>query len=85
MPTRARRPNRSRDTNRVAWQVVQESTEQTTPPELLPDTRNPAAVALAELGAKKGGFARAKKLSSQKRKQIAQNAAKARWAMTPKS
>ncbi|HKR12930.1 MAG TPA: hypothetical protein VJT15_12805 [Pyrinomonadaceae bacterium] len=44
-----------------------------------PPKKNPAAVALAGLGASKGGKARAKSLSSKKRKAIAQKAAKARW------
>ena len=44
------------------------------------DTRNQAAVALSKLGASKGGKARAKSLSSAKRRAIARKAAKARWA-----
>lgn len=48
-------------------------------PQPLPDTRNPAAVALSRLGAAKGGQARAKKLSASKRKEIAKKAARARW------
>jgi hypothetical protein len=43
------------------------------------DSRNPAAVALAKLGASKGGRARATKLSNRRKKQIAKNAAKTRW------
>jgi hypothetical protein len=42
-------------------------------------TKNPAAVALGRLGGKKGGPARAKKLSATKRKLIARKAAIARW------
>jgi hypothetical protein len=42
--------------------------------------KNPAAVALGRLGGMKGGKARADKLSPQERKEIAQKAAKARWA-----
>jgi len=42
--------------------------------------KNPAAVALGKLGGKKGGRARAAKLTPEERKTIAQNAAKARWA-----
>jgi len=45
-----------------------------------PPKKNPAAVAMAALGASKGGKARAKSLSSKKRKAIATKAAKARWA-----
>ncbi len=41
--------------------------------------KNQAAVALSKLGASKGGFARASKLSEQRRRQIAKKAAEARW------
>ena len=41
--------------------------------------KNPAAVALGRLGGKKGGPARAAKLSAAKRKEIAQHAASVRW------
>jgi hypothetical protein len=41
--------------------------------------KNPAAVALGKLGGSKGGKARAAKLSSAKRKEIAKKAADARW------
>jgi len=43
------------------------------------ELKNPHAVALGRLGGKKGGRARAKKLSAERRKQIAQLAAKIRW------
>jgi len=45
-----------------------------------PRKKNPAAVALGKLGGRKGGRARAAKLSQEERKAIAQHAAKARWA-----
>lgn len=41
--------------------------------------KNPAAVALGHLGGLKGGNARAKKLSPERRKEIAKIAANARW------
>ena len=41
---------------------------------------NPAAVALGRLGGKKGGPARAKKLSKKRRAEIARKVAKSRWA-----
>ncbi|MGA9306662.1 MAG: hypothetical protein WBW31_14760 [Candidatus Sulfotelmatobacter sp.] len=44
-----------------------------------PDTRNPHAVALGSMGGKKGGKARAKKLSARRRKAIARQAGKSRW------
>jgi hypothetical protein len=44
------------------------------------EEKNPAAVELGRLGGKKGGKARAEKLSPERRKEIARKAAKARWA-----
>src|SRR6266480_476522 len=41
--------------------------------------KNPAAVALAKLGASKGGKARAKKLSAKERSRIAKLAVETRW------
>ncbi|MGD0854662.1 MAG: hypothetical protein ABSA18_02515 [Dehalococcoidia bacterium] len=41
--------------------------------------KNPNAVALGRLGGLKGGKARAEKLSPEKRKEIAQKAARKRW------
>ncbi|MDR7497925.1 MAG: hypothetical protein QN174_13325 [Armatimonadota bacterium] len=41
--------------------------------------KNPHAVALAKLGAKKGGEARARKLSPRRRRAIARRAVQARW------
>ena len=79
MPSRASKPKRPRDTNQLAWQVVQEATGQALPEPEAPDTRNPAAVALSKLGASKGGQARARSLSAAKRKEIAKKAAAARW------
>ena len=80
MPTRAsKKKKRSRDTNILAWEIVQEATDQAPPEPEEEDTRNPAAVALSKLGASKGGKARAKKLSAQQRSEIAKKAAQARW------
>lgn len=82
MPSRASKPKRPRDTNQLAWQIVQEATGQATIEPEKPDTRNPAAVALSKLGASKGGKARAKALTQAKRKAIAKKAAKARWGQS---
>jgi len=41
--------------------------------------KNPHAVALARLGARKGGLARAAKLTAMERREIARKAAQARW------
>jgi hypothetical protein len=54
----------------------------TEPPALVevkPDTRNAAAVALGKLGASKGGKARALALTPDKRRAIAEKAARSRW------
>lgn len=80
MPSRAsKRPKRPRDTNQLAWQIVQEATGQRQQEPEPPDTRNPAAVALSKLGASKGGKARAEALSERKRRAIARKAANVRW------
>lgn len=44
-----------------------------------PDGKDPAAVALGRLGGLKGGKARAASMSPERRREIAQTAAKARW------
>ena len=50
--------------------------------ELTEPEKNPAAVALGRLGGLKGGKARAEKLSTKKRSEIAKKAADARWKKT---
>jgi len=73
-----KKPKRPRDTNKQASNIVGIATGQVA--ELLVDyEKNPHAVELGRLGGLKGGKARAKALSKTKRKQIAQNAARARW------
>lgn len=70
-------PKRSsikRDINQTAFAVVQAATESAPA-----TTKNPAAVALGRLGGLKGGQARAKSLSAQRRKEIAKRAALSRW------
>jgi hypothetical protein len=80
MPTRASKTGKKRDFTQIAKAIIDQVTGNA-PPDT-PDTRNPHAVALSKLGASKGGKARAKRLSSAKRKQIASKAAKTRWAKT---
>lgn len=65
--------------NQLAYQIVHEATGQAPVVAEPPDTRNPAAVALAKLGASKGGHARAASLSPARRKAIAKKAVLARW------
>lgn len=59
-----------RDINQIAKSIADEATEE----------KNPAAVALGRLGGKKGGPARAAKLTEAQRKEIARKAAVSRWA-----
>jgi hypothetical protein len=66
----------------TAFRVVQEATKEPEPEQPQPqatDGKNPNAVALGRLGGLKGGKARASKMTPEKRKEIAQKAAKARW------
>lgn len=49
-----------------------------------PDARNPHAMALGSMGGRKGGKARAKALSTAKRRAIAKKAAKSRWKRSPR-
>lgn len=73
MPERSRK-KRPVDVNRMATEIVQEAIG-----EAPADTRNPAAVALGRLGGRKGGAARAAKLTPEQRSEIAKRAAAARW------
>lgn len=63
--------------HRVLAHVIERS--EGAPAQPSPDTRNAAAVALGRLGASKGGKARAEALTKSRRKQIAKEAALARW------
>ena len=76
MPDRSRK--RPRDLNQLAKSIVDEATGQTEP--LPEDTRDPLAVELGRRGGKKGGPARAKKLTAEQRSDIARKAAAARWS-----
>ncbi len=67
------------DTNRLAKSIVDEATVEKLLQKATEDGKNPAAVMLGRLGGLKGGKARAKKLSAEQRRKIAQEAAKTRW------
>lgn len=63
----------------MAAAIVESATSDEPAPD--PDEgKNPAAVALGRLGGKKGGKARAEKLTAEQRSEIARNAATARWS-----
>ena len=63
----------------IVEQAIGEQMDGNPLPQPAPDTRNPHAVALGSIGGKKGGKARAKKLSPAKRRAIAKKAAASRW------
>jgi hypothetical protein len=73
MPKRSSKASQPEDVNETAFRVVREATGE----------KNPAAVALGRLGGKKGGPARAAKLSAKKRSEIARKAAMTRWKPRP--
>jgi len=73
--TRKKRP---RDPIALAKLIGDIATGQTE--DRIEDKRNPAAVALGKLGGAKGGKARAEKLTPERRKEIAHEAAKKRWS-----
>jgi hypothetical protein len=76
MPKRSSTPKPPSDENQAAYQIAQLLLGNTEPAD---EGKNPAAVLLGRLGGKKGGPARAKKLSKKRRAEIARKAAKARW------
>ena len=77
MPDRSTK--RPRDPNRLAYQIMLESTEQAEKYQPEEKPKMAAAVELGRLGGLKGGAARAAALSPKKRSQIAARAARARW------
>jgi autonomous glycyl radical cofactor GrcA len=71
MPKRSSKNRQPEDVNVLAASIVEEATSES--------GKNPHAVALGRLGGKKGGPARAKKLTPEQRREIAQRAARVRW------
>ena len=72
----AKRKKKEHDFAVRAFQVVQEATGQIEPE---PPKRPQDMKALGKLGGRKGGKARAEKLTPEQRKEIARRAANARW------
>jgi len=67
----------SKDINEMAFSVIRQIDKDKSGKK----RKNPAAVALGRLGGKKGGPARAEKLTAEQRAQIAKRAAQARWSV----
>ena len=81
MPDRPRK-RRPRDLNQLVKLIVDISTGEVEDKPDEPereDARNPHAVALGKLGGRKGGRARADKLTPEQRRESARRAAAARW------
>jgi hypothetical protein len=72
------KPKRPKDTNQLAKTIIDLAIGEKEE-ERPVSTKNPHAVELGRLGGLKGGKARAKKLSSKKKSEIARKAAQARW------
>jgi hypothetical protein len=78
MPGRS--STRPRDANQLAKHIVDTATgEAVDRDKEQPKPKNPAAVSLGRLGGRKGGKARAEKLSPERRSEIARKAAQARY------
>jgi hypothetical protein len=77
MPKRSSKP---RDLNSMAAAIVEQSVDPDDKGDDPYEGKNPAAVELGRLGGKKGGKARAAKLTAKERSEIAKRAAAARWA-----
>jgi len=75
----AKTPKRPRDTNQLAHMIAQLATGELADVKT-DDGKDPAAVALGRKGGLKGGKARAAKLTSNRRQEIAKKAALSRWA-----
>lgn len=67
------------DLNKLAAFIVDEATNEEARPDE-DDGKDPNAVALGRKGGAKGGPARAKALTPERRREIAQKAAAARWS-----
>lgn len=78
----AKRPGEKRDFMQVAREIVEQAIGEQmdgSPLEKSVDSRDSRYVALGSAGGKKGGNARAKSLSAERRSAIAKKGAKARW------
>ena len=77
MQKRSRKPA---DLNKLAAALVDEATSDEPPAD---GGKDPAAVALGRKGGKKGGKARAAKMTPEQRSEAARRAATVRWTKAP--
>jgi hypothetical protein len=79
-----KRPARPRDMNQLAKRIVDISIgEAGDEPTQEQSEKNPHAVALGRLGGLRGGRARAERMTSERRREIARVAARSRWNKRP--
>lgn len=84
MPDRSSKKRRPTDLNQLAASIVGDAVADGPTAEQMPAApeheKDPLAVELGRRGGKKGGAARAAKLTPEQRSEIAKKAAAARWA-----
>ena len=76
----AKRSSKPRDTNQLAKALVEQSVNPDDEGDDPYEGKNPHAVELGRMGGKKGGKARAEKLTAEERSEIARKGAAARWS-----
>ena len=74
-----KRSSNPKDLNLLAAAIAADTTSESKYPTAPKPEKNPNAVALGRLGGVKGGTARARKLTPDRRRAIAEAAARARW------
>ena len=74
-----KRPSTSTDPFQLARRLLDTVVPDAEPPKST-KKKNPAAVALGKLGGRKGGLARAAKLTAKRKAEIAKKAAVTRWS-----
>lgn len=79
MPKRSSKHQGPTDLNELAARIAGEAAGEAQSEVPAESEKNPHAVALGQLGGKKGGEARASKLTPEQRREIARKAAAARW------
>lgn len=79
VPSMTKKSKTPRDINQLAAFIADQAISDPKPEQPAEPQKNPAAVEPGRLGRKKGGKARAEKLTPEQRKEIATKAARARW------
>ncbi|NOX57877.1 MAG: hypothetical protein GXP29_03350 [Planctomycetes bacterium] len=82
MQKRSSKDGKKKDFVEIAKAVVDAATSEDEPAKDDAPKKNPAAVELGRLGGKKGGKARAAKMTPEERSEAAKKAANARWKPT---